>query len=132
MEVCGMTDSIMIVEAERLLEDEWSKAHHSDDDGSTLTRCPLVHLLPQMLRLVEERHDHKVQDLASAVRQLVLESVFDDIGPNFGDSADMDDAGYVTTEQNVKILLRVLEKLRRSALRRGQWSDLPVTPQMFG
>jgi len=90
--------------------------------------CPIACVLPELLELLSEQHDQPAERLRPMIRRLILERGFPDAG---GDCVPDDDF-FEQVEAYVDMIVRVLEHVRRRALRRGQWSDAPVTPLMCG
>ncbi len=111
-------------------------AGESDEEASqraaTINATPphylIAWVLPELLELLSEQHDQPAERLRSMIRRLILERGFPDAG---GDWLP-DDSNYDQVEAYVDMIVRVLEHVRRRALRRGQWSDAPVTPLMCG
>ncbi|MEE9211756.1 MAG: hypothetical protein V3U29_03785 [Phycisphaeraceae bacterium] len=119
--------------ARELLDLESHRSHltHEPDlshHGTEQDDWVVSWLLPDLLALVAESHGQPVQRIAPLIRQLIIEKTFVD---ECGDCV-MDAEHLRQVEQQVKTIVRVLEKVRRKALARGEWSNAPVTPQMFG
>ena len=121
--------------ARELLEHEWQRmenagALHSRNGNvaHSMCLCPPVWLLPDLLAMVEESHDRPVRELTPTIRRMILEHNFvDAIGDGLIESDEQ-----ARVERLVQVLVKVLEKVRKTALDEGQWSEAPVTPLMFG
>lgn len=87
-----------------------------------------MRVMPILLELLAECHDRPAHYFTPTIRRQLIEHCF--IIDN-GDDMDKQER-VVSLEQQVQMLVRVLEQLRQTLLRQGQWSDAPVTPQMYG
>jgi hypothetical protein len=114
----------------RLFEEEWRTVCRQcgGEFSAMRAKCPVWWLVPELLRLVEELADEPVQSLRPIIRQRLAEQEFvDDCGDSVVERADEQ---YL--DQYADRLVHVLEKVRQRALARGEWSQMPMTPQMFG
>ncbi len=89
---------------------------------------PVIAVLPGLIRLVSECHDQPISKFRPTIDRLIREQEFVDLG---GDSI-VDPHLNVHTEQYVELTIRVLERVRLEDHEKGEWSDAPATPQMFG
>lgn len=90
--------------------------------------CPVSWLLPELLQMIAERHDEPVSYLRPSIRQLIRERVV-----MYACAAGMSlAAADELLEQQVDLLVRVLEQVRRQALACGEWSEMVAGPEMFG
>ena len=127
-----MTTMIATLEplAREMIEEEWRRLHrelHWRHSGCVLTEPPL-HLVPDLLRMIDDHHDKPVRSLAPTVRELLNQQHFIDVN---GDSIlgfDM----LSELERQTEIVLCVLERVRQRAFDSGQWSDAPMTTQWAG
>jgi hypothetical protein len=98
------------------------------DPLCTAELSPVMTVLPGLIRLVTECADRPVNKFRPTITRLIREQQFMEAA---GDSI-VDPHLNVQTERYVELTLRVLERVRDQAQERGEWSDAPVTPQMFG
>jgi len=103
--------------------DEYGYSQNQTDET-----CPVSWLLPELLELVSEDHNRPVLELEPVIRRVVLENEFVGACPGVVVNEHHDDIIDLT----VKMIVRSLEKVRRHALQRGEWSDAPITPLMCG
>ena len=94
---------------------------------SNLGERPDNWLVHDLVELVRDSHVEPVSTHAPVIRRLVLEHHF----------LDCDNCVEVVVtpaqiNKQVDVLVGVLERLRKLAVESGTWSDVPVTPQMFG
>lgn len=90
---------------------------------------PVIWVLDELLGLLTEFHDRPMNDLRPAIRSLISErAYFDHDGQALITSQPADEL----LDEQVDLAVAVLEKLRRQALRTGQWSDQSAAPQMCG
>jgi len=82
--------------------------------------------VPQLVDLLEQIHDRPVSELADSVRSIVSERCRLRAQ---GERGRIEDYAYWSA---LGWLIHEMERLRRAELRCGEWSDLPVPPQMFG
>ncbi len=85
-------------------------------------------ILPRLMRLADDLHGEPIEQLAPAVRRMLMEQAFVDA---HGDAV-LIDAERRQIDEQVAMLLRILEQARREQHANGQWATVPVTPQMFG
>ena len=126
-----------------LLHEEWelltSPAQTSKQNTGTskqtpsVSECspelsPVVTVLPGLIRLVNECTDRPVTKFRPTIKRLIHEQLF--IGAA-GDSI-VDPHQNVQIDCYVELTIRVLVRVRENALGQDEWSDTPVTPQMFG
>lgn len=109
--------------ARELFQREWAKQGFSY--GPRLTALWVLHDLVEM---VAAAHDRPVRELEPVIRRVITEQSFVD---ECGDTV-MDGQGKEVIERQVQVILRVLESVRQESLASGRWSDVPLTPQMFG
>lgn len=86
-------------------------------------RINIRRCVPKLAELLADSPDEPIDRLAPTVRMIVLDECPRD-GADQSDFHELMDA----TDR----LLREMEHLRREEPRRGEWSAVPVTPQMFG
>ena len=122
--------------AEEMFETEWQRCVAKtcgpvDSDGPDALRPDPsvgISVLRELVGLLEESHDRPVRELVPTIRLLILEHEFTD---HAGDSA-----GNLSLQERVdelvELFVNLLEKLRQQAITRGEWSELPASPQMFG
>lgn len=131
-------------EAQVFLEEEWRKLKIKSSPprknrgatgatgggglGRPLEVSPIVAVLPGLVRLILECHDRPIAKFRPVIQRLIREQQFMDLG---GD-AIIDPHLNVRTEQYVELTFRVLKRVRQSHRERGQRSDAPAAPQMFG
>lgn len=130
-------------DTQALLHEEWrrmvpaarpgaAKAPASDkkrrDTPQPHELSPVVAVLPQLIRLVNECSDRPVNKFRPMIKRLILEQLFMEVG---GDAV-IDPHHNVQVKHYVELTVRVLARLRRQGLPHDEWSDMPVTPQMFG
>lgn len=84
--------------------------------------------IPELLELLADQHDQPAMQLRATIRRLIVERHF---ACESGDSIFEHDQDE-TIEAQVDLVVRVLERVRQRALHCGEWSEAPVTPQMFG
>ena len=126
-----------------LLHEEWERLNHpadptkqkADRDKQTPknTGCspelsPVVAVLPGLIRLVNECTDRPVTKFRPTIKRLIHEQLFMD---EAGDSI-IDPHQNVQIESYVELTICVLVRVRQNTLGQDEWSDTPVTPQMFG
>ena len=83
-------------------------------------------VLPELVQLVNEAHEQPVRNSASTIRLCLLEQSFVDVG-GWADGEIQD-----RQDELVELLVDVLEEMRRQSIRKGRWSEMPVTPLMHG
>jgi hypothetical protein len=88
----------------------------------------VVWLLPHLVQLVDDLHDRPIEALEPVIRRMLMEQAFVD---DNGDAVMTEDERAQINEQ-VHWLVRILEHARRHARPTGEWSAVPVTPQMCG
>jgi hypothetical protein len=121
-----------------LCEREWRRRHQAqlyDATGSAPPLhhvaervCPLRLIMPSLLRLLQQYHHRPMDELRPTIRRLVEERDFVD---ECGDPC-IDCEHERLMQAYVDLLVHVLERVRRHNLTHGEWSNAPVTPQMFG
>lgn len=121
--------------ARQTLQHHWQRfvqdRQHDDNTSCAMASeiCPLLWLVPEFVSLIVHEHDRPVEELEPIVRRLIEEADFVDEN---GDTT----IGAATHEQEVgdqaRLVIAALIELRADAADRGQWSDAPVTPIMFG
>ena len=108
-----------------------SEAHATLNDviqryADDISSAELRYCVPRLINLLYESHDHPVDDLMPGVRLLVTECCdCDEGGDAFVHHADKLDIF-------VRQITRALERIRGALHTRGQWSQVPVPPQLFG
>jgi len=120
----------------RVLHEEWRRlpaaARHggpdSDATGTPHEWSPVIAVLPGLIRQVCGYTDHSIEHLRPTIKRLILEQLFMDVG---GD-AIVDTHHRLQVNVYVELTLRVLVRVRERELGEGEWSDTPVTPQMYG
>ena len=90
--------------------------------------CPVSWLLPELIELVAERPAEPVSSLEAAIHRRVFEQQFID---ETGDPP-LDQPYASGAEHQVRMLVAVLEKIRRQAIARGIWCDHPAVDPMCG
>ncbi|MAE61193.1 MAG: hypothetical protein CMJ49_07535 [Planctomycetaceae bacterium] len=94
--------------------------------GDAISSAELRYCVPRLVNLLYDSHDHLVDDLTPSVRLLVAEH------------CDCDEGGDAPIHHADKLdvivrhITRALEDLRSALHKRGQWSQVPVPPQLFG
>ena len=103
--------------AKRIFEQEWRMVDGHDVGGveNRLCACPPVWLLPDLLAMIEERHNQPASQLTGTIRQMILEQNFVDAN---GDGLINEDEEN-RVDRLVEVLVRVLEKVRKRALQQG-------------
>ncbi len=125
--------------ARRYFEKEWrrlykrqgamkSRGDYAESEAMSDDSCPVAWLLPELLELVAEDHNRPVYELESVIRRVVLENEFVGACPGAVVDTHHDDI----IDHTVKMIVHSLERVRRQALERGEWSDAPITPLMCG
>lgn len=100
----------------------------SDQIPPTCDIAGVAHLIPHLIELLDGQYNQPVDELESTVRSLILEQTFIHDG---GDHI-VDAAQKARIDHQVMLLIRILNLMRDDANESHQWSDAPVTPQMFG
>jgi hypothetical protein len=118
-----------------IIEREWESIQTDWDASSSVTGggpgpdlCPVSWLLHDLLALVADAHDQPIEDLAPRIRQIIIERQF--INEN-GDTC-LDAHQRDLLEAHVAKFVQLIDRVRRLARHEGEWSNVPVTPQMFG
>jgi hypothetical protein len=121
--------------AEELLETEWQcpgpgvKGRRAGREAvATLEPHSLHWLVHDLVELAAQTHGRPIADLAPMIRQRIADQHFID---ETGDSVVAENIEEQVDRQ-VQAVIRVLEQVRQAALRRGEWSEAPVVPEMFG
>jgi hypothetical protein len=131
--------------AHQLLYEEWERlANPTAPDGKPAGKknkakpkpihqrahelSPVIAVLPGLIRLVNECTDRPVNKFRPVIKRLILEQLFMEVG---GDSI-VDAHHMMLVKQYVELTVRVLVRMRQHDLGKDEWSDMPVTPQMFG
>ncbi len=129
--------------AHQLLSEEWErlscptkpvgKPHGRKTRPKPIDRhihelSPVIAVLPGLIRLVNECTDRPVNKFRPVIKRLILEQLFMDVG---GDSI-VDAHHMMQVRQYVELTVRVLVRIRQHDLGKDEWSNTPVTPQMFG
>lgn len=100
----------------------------SDQIPPTCDIAGVAHLIPHLIELLDGQYNRPVDELESTVRSLILEQTFiHDCGDHVVDAAQK-----ARIDHQVMLLIRILNLMRDDANESHQWSDAPVTPQMFG
>lgn len=123
-----LVDSELNRAALRILEQQWTQACQDDRNDVTAHERPPTETLLEFVELIAQHPEREVDRFESVIRNRLVELHF--VADN-GDSVVLDDV-YEDVDQKVRFWLRVLRNVRQYALRTGQWSATPVTPQMFG
>ncbi len=97
---------------------------HTSHDGFACVRW----LVGELIELVHQDPNRPVRDIEPIIRQRVFEQQFVD---ECGD-ATMDARSCDELEHHIHVLVRVLERMRQRALRRGRGATMAATPVMFG
>lgn len=118
--------------ARELLENEWCKflqaSPEQHRDVSIPDSCTIMWLTPVLVDMMAETHEQPADKLGPMIRRLLVEQHFcDDNGDNV-----VADAEEELLDNLVRLIVQVLERVRRSAIANGQWSNAPVTPLMCG
>lgn len=117
----------MEISARVFCDREWPR-HLNARRADGMQMCPVNWLLPDLLALIAENHDRPVRELQPMIRRLIEEhDFFDDAGDSMVET-DRDEL----IDDYADLFVKALERVRRQALKQGEWSNLPVTPQMFG
>jgi len=122
-----------------LLHEEWERQNNKPQKarrgkpvrkgrGCSHELSPVIAVLPGLIRLVNECTDRPVTKFRPTIKRLIHEQLFMEIG---GDSI-VDPHLNVQIERYVELTVRVLVRVRQNTLGQDEWSDAPVTPQMFG
>lgn len=128
--------------AQQVVREEWERlphpsppsAKHAGENGAAERKAcprelsPVIAVLPQLIRLAEECTDRPVNKLRPTIKRLILEQLFMEVG---GDSI-VDAYHVMQVKHYVELTIRVLVRIRHHDLGKNEWSDAPVTPQMFG
>ncbi len=96
--------------------------------GCSPELSPVVAVLPGLIRLVNECTDRPVTKFRPTIERLIHEQLFMEAA---GDSI-IDPHQNVQIERYVELTIRVLVRVRCNTQGQDDWSDTPVTPQMFG
>lgn len=127
-----LTDRALVDSARDMLRQEWSRAIAGRDSDRVDSDCPAVSLLPQLVDMIAESCDRPVAQLAPTIKRVIVERTFHGLCGDHAGGAGCAAAGSRSIERQVHVMVLVLERVRLSALAKGQWSTMPVTPQMFG
>ena len=127
-----LTDPSLVENARTLLQQEWRGGAEASTAAASVCECPTLWLLPQLVDMISESCDRPVAQLAPTIKRLIVEHTFHGLSGDYPVNIAFAEAGTRSIERQVRTMVRVLELVRRSALAKGQWSDTPVTPQMFG
>jgi hypothetical protein len=84
----------------------------------------LIYAVPMFVDLLYESHDRPMYDLELAVRAMLREHTRVTADPIMFDRHAM--------EHHVRLLVELLDHLRRQQMDAGQWSNTAAAPQMFG
>lgn len=87
----------------------------SDD----LCRC-----VPVFMALMEQSHERPMDQMRTAVRDIIVERCTTGAGICSHDMA--------TLERHVDLVVKAMEQTRLYEVRKGEWDETPVPPQMFG
>jgi hypothetical protein len=96
------------------------------DGAAADWREDLCLCVPHLIELMESAHNRPMSDSRDAIRSVVADYCMR------GDLGEMHEGGSVMLEVHVKLLVKELEKCRRVRIDKGNWSDAPIPPQMFG
>ena len=128
----------------QLLEEEWrrmplarkasgksTKKHEAVPKSSTRPPhelSPIVAALPHLIQVARDHPEKPIEDLRPMIKRVILEQLFVDIT---GDSI-IETHHHLQVKQYVELTVRVLVRFRWDEFGAEQWSDMPITPQMFG
>ena len=120
--------------ARDLFEQEWAREREREDredEGGGIMQaeaCPIVWIIPELVDLVAGTRDRHVKSLEPVIRRRVRDlSFINESGDPFAE-----EERQRSIDRQIKVMTRVLSQVKGLAVSRGQWSDVPVTPQMFG
>jgi hypothetical protein len=116
------------------LENRWQNSHASSSgiagnhSTATVETCPALWILPELLDLLSNHPDRPIEELASQIRRMLVDREFvDDNGDTCVSTAHTE-----SIELQVRLIVEVLQDVRRNARQHGQWCGCPSCPQMFG
>jgi len=85
-------------------------------------------LVDDFLALLAEFHEQPTLQIRPMIRRLLIEKMFMD---HTGDSMH-NATGHWSLQKQVDHIVTALELVRQHAMSRGQWSDQPSPPLMYG
>ena len=127
-----LQDPSLLERARKLLHEEWRAGVGDAAPGLTERDCPAFWLLPQFVAMIAESCDRSALQLEPTIKRMIVEHTFHDLCADHTTEIDPQELGTKAIDRQVRTVVRVLERVRRTALAQGEWSGTPVTPQMFG
>ncbi len=94
--------------------------------GGSEWACELRGCLSVLIDLMHDNCQTSVPELQDAVRRIVFEHTDIDEG---GDAQHHDTH---TALRQIEVVINELERIRRKRINRGDWSQVPCPPLMFG
>lgn len=122
-----MDTTIMEPELQQLVEDELRRICISElggEDDFGMVDVMASGVVPRLIHLLQEHHRQPADVHEPLVRRLVVEYCY------VAESGRT--APRLSIERQVRMVVRALERVRQSLVKRGGWSDLPAAPIMFG
>lgn len=117
-----------------VIEDRWQQSHATSGGSSgnhataTVETGPALWILPELLDLLSNHPDRPIEELAGHIRRMLVDREFvDDNGDTCVSTAHSE-----IIELQVRLIVEVLQDVRRNARQHGQWCGCPSCPQMFG
>jgi len=127
-----LDDPSLLERAGKMLRQELAKEVTSGVASPADRQYLVLSLLPQFLDMMCESRDQPARQLAPSIERLMIEHTFHDLCGDHASGVAPADLGTKVIEHHVRVVVRVLERVRRKALAQGRWSTVPVTPIMFG
>lgn len=117
-----------------VMEDRWHSGQATisnisgNQSNAVAESCPALWILPELLDLLSEHPDRPIDELSSHIRRMLVEREFVD---DNGDTC-VSRTHAELLELQVRLIVDVLQDVRRNARQHGQWCGCPSCPQMFG
>lgn len=127
-----LDDPSLIERAGKMLREELARDVTSGVAPPAERQYLVLSLLPQFLDMICESCDQPARQLTPTIERLMIEHTFHDLCGDHASGVAPADLGTKAIEHQVRVVVRVLERVRRKALAQGRWSSVPVTPIMFG
>lgn len=90
--------------------------------------CVSTALMRELLRMMSAERHRSAAELTDEIRQHIADHLFLD---ECGDPPD-EPTTDATLDEQVRVMVDVLERVRREAIDRGLWSLTPATSHWFG